>query len=163
MIRVLTADDLQAYRSLWLHGLSADPSAFLLTAAEAVAIPDSALVAKLSAGEVIGAFEGETLVGFVALRRGGPERLRHMVDIGPLYTHPTARRRGLARALLDAAVEAALEMGVLQLELCVDTQNLGAQALYRACGFQQIGLRPRSVIVNGAPRDDVLMLRQLDA
>ena len=163
MIRVLTPGDLDAYRGLWWHGLSADPSAFLLTAAEAVATPDSALVAKLSAGEVIGAFDGETLVGFVALRRGGPARLRHMADLGPLYVHPTARRRGLALALLDAAVEAALQMGVLQLELCVDNHNQGAQALYQACGFQQIGLRPRSVIVDGQSRDDVLMLRQLDA
>lgn len=163
MIRVLTADDLSAYRGLWLHGLSADPSAFLLTAAEAVATPDSALVAKLSAGEVIGAFDSETLVGFVALRRGGPARMRHMADLGPLYVHPSARRRGLARALMDAAVDAALHMGVLQLELCVDNQNEGAQALYHACGFQKIGLRPRSVIVDGAARDDVLMLRQLDA
>ncbi|SMP18480.1 GNAT family N-acetyltransferase [Shimia sagamensis] len=163
MIRALTAGNLNAYRSLWLHGLSADPSAFLLTAAEAVATADSALVAKLSAGEVIGAFDSEALVGFVALRRGGPERMRHMADVGPLYVHPSARRRGLARALLDAAVDAALQMGVLQLELCVDSQNLGAQVLYQACGFEQIGLRPRSVIVDGVARNDLLMLRQLDA
>ncbi len=163
MIRALTADDLEAYRSLWLQGLSADPSAFLLTAAEAVATPDSALVAKLSAGEVIGAFEGAAIVGFVELRRGGPAQMRHMADVGPLYVHPSVRRRGLARALLDAAVDAALQMGVLQLELCVDNQNFGAQALYQACGFEQIGLRPRSVIVDGVARDDVLMLRQLDA
>ncbi|WP_294223919.1 GNAT family N-acetyltransferase [uncultured Shimia sp.] len=163
MIRALTADDLHAYRSLWLHGLSADPSAFLLTAAEAVATTDSALVAKLSAGEGIGAFEGEALVGFVALRRGGPERMRHMADLGPLYVHPSARRRGLARALMDAAVETALALDILQLELCVDIQNAAAQALYQACGFEQIGVRPRSVIADGVARNDVLMLRQLDA
>ena len=163
MIRALTANDLRTYRSLWLHGLSADPSAFLLTAAEAVAITDSALVAKLSAGDVIGAFDGDTLVGFVAIKRGGPERLRHMADIGPLYVHPSARRRGLAQQLLEAAVETALALDILQLELCVDNVNVGAQALYEACGFRQIGLRPRSVIVDGVARDDVLMLRQLDA
>lgn len=163
MIRALTAGDLHAYRSLWLHGLSADPSAFLLTAAEAVATADSALVAKLSACEVIGAFEGEALVGFVALRRGGPERMRHMADLGPLYVHPSVRRRGLARALMDAAVETALALDILQLELCVDIQNAAVQALYQACGFEQIGVRPRSVIVDGVARDDVLMLRQLDA
>ncbi len=163
MIRTLTASDLEAYRGLWLHGLSADPSAFLLTAAEAVATSDSALIAKLAGGEIIGALDGDALVGFVALRRGGPERMRHMADIGPLYVHPTARRRGLARTLVEAAVEAALTMGVLQLELCVDNLNGAAQALYNECGFVQIGLRPRSVIVDGVARDDVLMLRQLDA
>ncbi|GAA6180142.1 GNAT family N-acetyltransferase [Shimia sp. NS0008-38b] len=163
MIRALTADDLTAYRGLWLHGLSEDPFAFLLTADEAVATRDSALAAKLTAGEVIGAFRGGHLLAFVAFRRGGPERLRHMADIGPLYVHPSARRRGLAQALMTEAIKVAAALGVLQLELCVDAQNLGARKLYEACGFQKIGLRPRSVIVNGVPRDDLLMLKTLDA
>ena len=163
MIRVLAPEDLEAYRALWHFGLGDDPSAFLLTVAEAVATPQSALVAKLGNGEVFGAFEGAQLVGFAAFRRGGPERMRHMADVGPIYVHPSARRLGLARALLGAVIQAAQDAGVLQLELCVDVQNEGALRLYEACGFSQIGLRPRSVIVDGQARDDRLMLKQLDA
>ncbi len=163
MIRALGAEDLEAYRALWLCGLGETPEAFLLTTEEALAVPESGLLAKLVAGEVIGAFEGARLVGFVAFRQGGPVRMRHMADIGPLYVHPDARRRGLARSLLESAVEAAKARGLLQLELCVDATNTAARRLYEACGFAQIGLRPRSVIVDGVGRDDCLMLKRLDA
>lgn len=163
MIRALDVDDLAAYRGLWLQGLTQEPAAFLLTVEEVAATPESALVAKLASGEVIGAFENSVLVGFVAFRRGYPMRLRHMADIGPLYVHPDARRKGLAQKLMQAAEAAAAAQGVLQLELCVDCENAGAQTLYEALGFKQIGMRPRSVIFDGTPRDDLLMLKQLDA
>lgn len=163
MIRVLTPDDLDAYRALWIFGLREDPLAFLLTFEEAIATPDAALIAKLMAGDILGAFDGDVLVGLVALRRGGPVRLQHMADLGPLYVHPQARKRGLARALMQAAEEVARDWGVLQMELCVDAQNSGARELYTSCGFEQIGLRPRSVMVDGVPRDDLLMLKVLDA
>lgn len=163
MIRTLTAQDVAAYRALWLHALHAEPAAFLLTPVEAVATPESALVAKLSGGEVIGAFEANSLFGFVALRRGGPERLRHMADLGPLYVAPEARGRGVARALLQAAEQTARAWGVLQIELCVEEQNATAIGLYRSFGFDQIGRRPRSVIVDGKARNDLLLLKTLDA
>ncbi|MDA5556565.1 GNAT family N-acetyltransferase [Shimia sp. MMG029] len=162
MIRPLTPEDLEAYKALWIHGLTTEPEAFLLTAAEAAGALDSSLIAKLASGAVIGAFEGTALVGFVAMHQGGPERLHHMADIGPLYIHPSARRRGLGRDLMCAVIDAAKTRGFLQLELCVDATNTGARALYEAQGFAQFGLRPRSVIVNGVPRDDVLMLKPLD-
>lgn len=163
MIRALTADDLEAYKSLWIQGLTSEPAAFLLTAEEAAGALDSSLIAKLTSGSVFGAFEGARLVGFVAMHQGGPQRLRHMADIGPLYVHPDARRQGLGHQLMDATIAAAKAKSLLQLELCVDATNEGARALYASLGFAEIGLRPRSVIVDGVPRDDVLMLKQLDA
>ncbi|MBO9407834.1 GNAT family N-acetyltransferase [Shimia sp. R9_1] len=163
MIRTLTADDLEAYKALWIQGLTSEPAAFLLTAEEALGALDSGLITKLASGAVIGAFEGATLVGFVGMHQGGPQRLRHMADIGPLYVQPSARRRGLGQQLMQAAIDAARGKALLQLELCVDATNAGARALYAALGFEQIGLRPRSVIVNGVARDDVLMLKRLDA
>lgn len=162
MIRTLTADDLEAYKALWRHGLSAEPTAFLLTPEEALGALDSSLIVTLQSGAIIGAFDGTTLVGFVAMHQGRPARLRHMADIGPLYVQPGARRQGLGRQLLEAAMEAARARAILQLELCVDATNTGARALYEALGFVQIGLRPRSVIVDGVARDDILMLNQLD-
>ncbi|MBO9476677.1 GNAT family N-acetyltransferase [Shimia sp. R11_0] len=162
MIRTLTAADLSAYRALWMMGVSQEPSAFLLTAEEVVATEEAALLAKLAGGEVIGWFQDEALMGFLAMRRGGVTRLRHMADIGPLYVHPQARRAGAARALMTAAEAEARAAGILQLELCVDAENAPARTLYERLGFVQIGLRPRSVMIDGVPRDDLLMLKQLD-
>ncbi|MBO9465168.1 GNAT family N-acetyltransferase [Tropicibacter sp. R15_0] len=162
MIRALTGADLSAYRALWLDGLRRTPDAFLLTEAEALGMSDAQLIARLEKGTIFGALEQDQLVGMIALSRGGPERLRHMGDLGPLYVHPSAQGRGLGRALMQVAEEAARDLGLLQVELCVDATNHGAIGLYKSCGFVQIGLRPRSVIVNGTPRDDLLMLKQLD-
>ena len=65
-------------------------------------------------------------------------------------------------ALIRSVLDAARARGVLQVELCVDARNAGARALYETMGFVAFGLRPRSVIVDGAARDDVLMLCKLD-
>jgi len=163
MIRALGPEDLTAFRALWLEGLRRDPAAFLLTPAEAAAMPDAALLDGLQDSRHFGAFDAARLVGLASCKRGGVARLRHMADLGPVYVTPDARRRGLARAMVEAAIAHQRGQGVLQIELCVDAANAAAVALYERLGFVRIGLRPRSVIVDAMPRDDLLMLRKLDA
>lgn len=71
---------------------------------------------------------------FIAVRRGGGQ-----AEILTLATAPTARRRGLARTLVEAAL-ARLGHGPLFLEVAED--NAPAIALYRSLGFQSFGRRP---------------------
>jgi ribosomal protein S18 acetylase RimI-like enzyme len=163
VIRPLTIDDLEAYRALWLDGLRRVPDAFLLTEGEALALTEIALIAKLQTERIWGSFSESRLNGLISMQPGRLERLRHMADIGPLYVHPSAQGQGIARELLSAAIATARDMGLMQLELCVDAKNTRAIALYQAAGFVEFGRRPRSVIVNGTPRDDLLMLKALDA
>lgn len=54
------------------------------------------------------------------------------------------------------------EAGVQQAELVVDVENTGAQQLYHGLGFHVFGHRPRSVLIDGAGRDDFLMIKALD-
>ncbi len=56
---------------------------------------------------------------------------------------PEARRRGLGRQLLDAAIVAARARGAAGLFLEVALGNTAAVSLYAAVGFTQVGLRPR--------------------
>ena len=54
-----------------------------------------------------------------------------------MLTSPgSARRTGLGRALVDAAVERARERGCKRIELDVNEDNAPALALYAACGFR---------------------------
>ena len=53
----------------------------------------------------------------------------------------THRRRGIGRALLDAAVAWARESGIRKLELHVFPHNEPAIALYEAFGFEREGYR----------------------
>lgn len=64
----------------------------------------------------------------------------HILDIA---TAPHARRSGLARRLLEHAVDYARRGGVRHLVLEVRRSNAPAIRLYRACGFFAMGLRPR--------------------
>ena len=56
--------------------------------------------------------------------------------LNDLYVHASARRNGVARALLRAAAEFARADGALRLELETDPDNRSAQALYRHMGWE---------------------------
>jgi ribosomal-protein-alanine N-acetyltransferase len=53
-----------------------------------------------------------------------------------------ARRRGVGRALMDAAEEEGRARGARLATLEVRRSNVGAIALYRAIGYRQVGIRP---------------------
>jgi ribosomal protein S18 acetylase RimI-like enzyme len=56
---------------------------------------------------------------------------------------PSARRRGLARAILQAAEKDLEKAGIRNLHLEVRVSNRSARALYEAEGWRVSGLRPR--------------------
>lgn len=162
-IRRLTPRDLSAFRALWAEGLMRVPSAFLLGAEEVRAIPNKDIERRLETDLHLGAFDDAgRLVGFVIARRGGPKRMRHMADIGPLYVRDGAEGQGVGRRLMETLLQQLAEAGLLQAELVVDVQNTRAQTLYNSLGFVVFGRRPRSVVIDGVPRDDYLLIRALD-
>lgn len=69
---------------------------------------------------------------------------------------PAARRRGAARALLDAAMTEAGRRGAATMFLEVAEDNSAAISLYRAAGFRETGRRPRYYL-RGAARIDALL------
>ncbi|HEX4448150.1 MAG TPA: GNAT family N-acetyltransferase [Polyangiaceae bacterium] len=64
----------------------------------------------------------------------------HVLNVA---TRPDRRRRGLARALVDHAVDYARSQRDRQVLLEVRRSNLSAIALYRAVGFFAMGVRAR--------------------
>lgn len=163
MVRRLTSKDLSAFRALWAEGLMRVPTAFLFSAEEVRAFPNKDVERGLEVNLTLGAFDdAKRLVGFVTARRGGPQRMRHMADLGPLYVRSESQGQGFGRALMEAVLQQLIDAGVQQAELCVDVENNGAQALYHALGFHIFGRRPRSVLIEGVGRDDYLMIKALD-
>jgi ribosomal-protein-alanine N-acetyltransferase len=75
--------------------------------------------------------------GFILCRVAADE-----AEVLTLAVAPALRRRGVASALLDRAIAAALAAGARALFLEVATNNPGAEALYRARGFAEVGRRP---------------------
>src|SRR5262245_42631210 len=58
--------------------------------------------------------------------------------VANVVTLPEYRRRGIARALVVAAIDAARAHGAREVQLQVRDDNLGAKALYRQLGFQRL-------------------------
>ena len=72
--------------------------------------------------------------------------------IDDLYLVPTARGRGLGRALVDFALVQARELGVGTLHLEVEVGNDTAARLYRKAGFEETGRRLMRVRLPGPSR-----------
>ena len=75
--------------------------------------------------------------GFVLCRTTGTRG-----EVLSLGVEPSARKCGIARALMDAAIETAGRRGLRALTLQVAEDNDTARNLYRALGFGQVGRRP---------------------
>ena len=71
-----------------------------------------------------------------------------------LAVHPTARRQGLAEALLRECVECAQTAGSTRFILEVRASNAPAIALYEKCGFVCIGRRKKYYRDNEVSRRD---------
>jgi ribosomal protein S18 acetylase RimI-like enzyme len=99
------------------------------------------LEARLAAGDsvvLVAADESQQLLGFTQLYPTWCSLLAAPVYmLYDLYVAPAARRRGVARALLEAAAERARLDGKLRMTLSTARTNAGAQALYESLGWRR--------------------------
>lgn len=98
--------------------------------------------------------EDKAPLGFILCRSGGGE-----AEILTLAVDPAARRRGFAKALVQAAAGAAQIAGAESLFLEVAVDNAPAVGLYRATGFTEAGLRRGYYDRGGGNRVDALVMR----
>lgn len=80
----------------------------------------------------------------------------HVLNVA---THPSWRRRGLARKLMDQAIHAGLARGARLVTLEVRRSNEAARLMYERMGFRSVGVRAR-YYENG--EDAIVMIRDLE-
>ena len=98
--------------------------------------------------------EGE-VAGAVLLSLDMPENQPHRAEVQKLMVAPEARRRGVGRALMARAEQAALCIGrsLLVLDTCASTP---AEALFRAAGCTELGTLPGGEIGPDSQPADVV-------
>lgn len=102
------------------------------------------------------------ILGYVRLGRPTPLASNaHVLMVKGLAVAPAARRRGLGRRLMDAAVREATARGARRLTLRVFAPNEAARRLYEACGFEVEGVLRGEFRLDGRDVDDVQMARRL--
>jgi ribosomal protein S18 acetylase RimI-like enzyme len=151
-VRILNSADAAAFRELRLRALKEHAEAFTSSYEEEVRKPLAATEERLGAGDNTfwGAFVDGGLQGMVGLSREVRMKNRHKGHVVAMYVAPQFRRRGLARALLQAVIEHAREEEELeQLVLTVTRTNQAASELYRAAGFTTFGVEPRAIKLAG--------------
>ena len=102
-----------------------------------------------------------TLVGRLSVARDTHPASAHVADLG-LMVAQTARRQGVGRALLEAAVDWARGAGIRKLELHVFPWNEAAIALYERFGFEREGYRRGHYRRAGADVDAILMAYRVE-
>ena len=98
------------------------------------------------------ATEEDRVVGYV-----GSQTVMGETDMMNVAVHPDHRRRGIARRLIEALIEALKTRDSHSLTLEVRASNGSAIALYADLGFEEAGRR-RNYYRN--PKEDALILRK---
>jgi ribosomal protein S18 acetylase RimI-like enzyme len=106
--------------------------------------------------------ESGGLAGFVQLRESGAPACVSgpaQIELQRFYVDRPWQGRGLAQALMDAALDAAVRRGARTIWLAVWEHNPRAIRFYSRCGFRDVGSQP---FVLGSDRQtDRVMMRSL--
>ena len=119
-------------------------AAFVVTPLDAAQVERACEVLPFSRlfqgdGDYLVAWLDDTLIGHVYVARTSPPELQ---DLFVLAAH---RRQGVATALLGAAEDDCRRVSCTEVRVTVSVDGTGAQTLYAARGYRDVGIPPRRV------------------
>lgn len=165
MIHRIRGDEWRRFRDLRLRALRDSPDAFASTYEEEVDGDASAWRAWITGWPgvaeqiALAVVEGHRWVGIAVGSRGAEEADR--AHLFAMWVEPGWRGHGYGRALVEEVAGWASSVGRRRLELRVTESNDAAVALYRRCGFREIGTR--EPLREGTDLWTIGMVRELPA
>jgi GNAT superfamily N-acetyltransferase len=97
-----------------------------------------------------GAFDGDQLIGTIALRTQEARRLRHSASLNSLMVDGRVQARGTGRALVAHLIDFARSLGFIrQITLALTDGNASAERLYENFGFKLYGVEPDALLHEG--------------
>ena len=148
VIDVMRREDLADVLAIEVVSFSTPWTEEMFTHELAGGVPGTTLVARLPAPGAPAAVAGYVCVWVVS----------DELHINNLAVHPRWRRRGLARALVRAALEHGQRERAHLAFLEVRASNVAAQRLYREFDFEAVGLRRRYYT---HPIEDAVIMRRV--
>jgi aminoglycoside 6'-N-acetyltransferase I len=157
-VRRLTAHDETAFLELRQAALRDSPFAFAASPDDDPARAPGFVRAALTETDqaLFGAFDAAgDLIGITGVYRDRLHKARHKCHVWGVYVAPRARGRGIARRLVQAALDfAASQDGVTHVHLTVSDRAPAALALYRSLGFAVWGSEPAGLRVGAESADE---------
>jgi phosphinothricin acetyltransferase len=151
----MTPDDWDAVAAIYGAGIEGGNATF-----ETVVPPWAEWdAARLPAPRLV-ATRAEEVAGWIALTPVSRRAVyRGVVDVG-VYVAPSARGRGLGRALVTRMVAESERARIWTLQAGIFPENAASMALFSGCGFRLVGRRERIGEVGGRWRDVLLLERR---
>lgn len=163
LIRPFMPAEAASYRILRLNCLRENPTAFGTSPEEEESRTLAEVRRSLAADDdtacILGAFQGDTPIGMMVIRREQKQKSRHKASLNSVYVTSEWRGKGVGRELLAAALDRARAMqGLEQLVLGVSSDNVSAIRLYESVGFVLYGHEPRALKWEGGYMDLLQMI-----
>jgi len=161
-VRRLGVADAAAFRDIRLDGLERHPEAFGASLEIERDQPPAFFEGRLRDNAIFGGFDVDgDLVGVAGLRVDASPKTRHVATFWGMYVQDQARRTGLARRLVQAALDA-VPADCRSVRLSVVSTNAAAIGLYQSFGFTTWALDVEALRVGGRYYDEVLMRLDLE-
>ncbi|WP_132550101.1 GNAT family N-acetyltransferase [Rhizobium azibense] len=144
-----------------MEALANHPEAFGASWEEEQRQSEAHFAERLENGLVIGGFfDDGMLAGTIGVSKSKGIKTQHVGSIWGMFVRQTARRTGLSRLLLSAAVD---EVGTTlrSLRLSVVSSNVAAIRLYRSMGFNEWAVEVEALKVGDIYHDEILMRLEL--
>ena len=163
-LRLLSKADADSFRRVRLLALQESPTAFGASYAQEEKISPREWAKRLEKAPdrwVIGAFNGQELVGVIGFVRDEGDKSRHKGFIWGMYVVPELRGQGVGRALFKEALRRVDALpGLRSVRLSVVTSNHLALRLYEKFGFVRYGEEDEALCVNEKFHSEFHMVRR---
>ncbi|HEX6484028.1 MAG TPA: GNAT family N-acetyltransferase [Ktedonobacteraceae bacterium] len=164
-VRILNEKDAEAFWKIRLRALQENPESFGASYEEilerGIAGTAQGLGRREGAPENVtfGAFDEDgQLVGLAGFRRAEETKRRHKGVIWGMYVPNELRKKGIGKALLEAAIEYAKSLPDLEsINLAVVLTNKEARLLFVSHGFQSYGTERNALKLHDRYFDQELM------
>ena len=162
-IRLLTADDAEAFWHLRLEMLRNDPASFADSTEEHETTAVDSVRRRLEESDpasnfVVGSFADGRLTGSAGFFRRPNNKERHKGHVWGVYVSPSQRGKGVGKALMLEIIHRARQIAGIEQITLVASAKLPAQKLYEAVGFKGYGIEPHSLKIGAEYVDDILMV-----
>ncbi len=120
-------------------------------------------VHRASGLPVLVATEGDIVIGWASLSVYRPASGYRFTREASVHVAERARRRGVARALVEALLGMARERGVHTIVASIDSENAASISLFERVGFREVARLPEVGRKFGLWRTQLLLLRAVEA
>lgn len=154
-IKLLTAADLSSLKQIRQQALEEEPQAYGQTLSEFFGQGDAYVFE--AANGVVGAFDGDKLVGMLGFYVKNSEKQMHKLYLWGLYVAAEYRGQRIGQSLIHYVSASVASEQIRQILVHVIVPNEALLGFYKSCGFELMSKELDAYLFEGRGWDQVLL------